>query len=153
MATIQETDKPLLKALQEDGRKSNQDLSEAVAMSPSACWRRVRALEEAGVIEGYSANLNAAACGLSFHAIVHVTLSRHRVENVEEFLSAVVGRDEILDCFATTGDADYHLRVRCADQDAYNHLLDNFLFTLKGVSNIKTHLVLKQVKHRSQLPL
>ena len=153
MLLIRDTDKPLLRALQANGRISNQELSEAAAMSNSACWRRMKALEDAKVIEGYSTILSAEACGLSFHAVVHVTLSRHRIDIVDDFLNAVLARDEILDCFATSGDADYHLRVRCRDLEAYNQFLEQFLFTLDGVSNIKTHLVLRQIKHSSQFPI
>lgn len=153
MTEIRDTDRPLLRALQDNGRISNQDLSAAAAMSTSACWRRMKALEEDGVIEGYATLLNADACGLSFHAIVHITLSRHRAEFVEEFLNAIVERSEVMDCFATTGDADYFLRVCCADLDAYNAFLENFLFKLNGVSNIKTHLVLRQIKQSTQLPV
>ena len=115
--------------------------------------QKAKALEDAKVIEGYSTILSAEACGLSFHAVVHVTLSRHRIDIVDDFLNAVLARDEILDCFATSGDADYHLRVRCCDLEAYNQFLEQFLFTLDGVSNIKTHLVLRQIKHSSQFPI
>ena len=153
MTGIRDADRPLLRALQDNGRISNQDLSDAAAMSTSACWRRMKALEEEGVIEGYTAVLNAAACGLAFHAIVHITLSRHRAEFVEEFLDAIVERSEVMDCFATTGDADYFLRISCADLDAYNDFLENFLFKLSGVANIKTHLVLRQIKQSTRLPV
>jgi Lrp/AsnC family leucine-responsive transcriptional regulator len=150
---IQNTDKPLLNTLQNDGRISNQELAEAAGMSASACWRRVKALEDKGVIEGYSTLLNAKACGLNFHAIVHVMMVRHQSQNVKAFIEAVMTRPEVLDCFATTGDADYHLRVRCSDQDAYNTFLEEFLFNLTGVSNVKTSVVLRQVKHQTQLAL
>ena len=150
---IQNTDKPLLNALQFDGRISNQELAEAAGMSASACWRRVKSLEDKKVIEGYCALLNAKACGLNFHAIVQVMMVRHQSQNVKAFIEAVMTRPEVLDCFATTGDADYHLRVRCKDQDAYNTFLEEFLFNLIGVSNVRTNVVLRQVKHQIQLAL
>jgi DNA-binding Lrp family transcriptional regulator len=146
-------DRRILRILQRDGRISNQDLAEQAAMSPSACWRRVRALEEAGVILRYAAVLDPDACGLTFHAIVHVQLARHEERFVEGFVEAVSRRPEVLDCFATTGEADYHLRVLCADLEAYNAFLERFLFRVPGVESARTNLVLREVKHDLALPL
>ncbi len=148
---IQPADRQILKALQDDGRISNQDLAERAAMSASACWRRVKALEESGVIERYTALVDPEAVGLSFHAMVHVVLSRHQAGHVENFISAVMTRPEVLDCFATTGDADYHLRIRCRDLAAYNAFLEEFMFSLEGVSTVKTNLILRQLKHETRL--
>jgi DNA-binding Lrp family transcriptional regulator len=122
-------------------------------MSTSACWRRVRTLEGAGVIRRYAAIVDPAACGLGFHAIVHVQLARHEESFVEQFVAAIAGRPEVLDCFATTGEADYHLRVLCADLDAYNLFLERFLFRVPGVKSARTNLVLKEVKHETTVPL
>lgn len=148
---IQAADRQILNALQQDGRISNQDLAERAAMSASACWRRVKALEEGGVIERYAALVNPETVGLSFHAMVHVVLSRHQAGHVENFIQAVMTRPEVLDCFATTGDADYHLRIRCRDLSAYNAFLEEFMFALEGVSTVKTNLILRQLKHETQL--
>ncbi len=151
--TIHNEDRPLLNALQADGRISNQDLANTVAMSTSACWRRVKSLEQAGVIERYVALLNPEACGLTFHAMVHVVLHRHQAAHVQTFIEKVLTRPEVLDCFATTGDADYHLRVRCRDLEAYNTFLEDFLFGFEGVSNVKTNVILRQLKHQTALSL
>ena len=148
---IQQADRLILEALQQDGRISNQDLAERAAMSASACWRRVRALEESGVIERYTALVDPEAVGLSFHAMVHVVLSRHQAGHVETFIKAVMTRPEVLDCFATTGDADYHLRIRCRDLSAYNAFLEDFMFSLEGVSTVKTNLILRQLKHDTRV--
>jgi len=150
---LPEKDRLILKVLQEDGRVSNQDLAEKIGISTSACWRRVRALEEAGLIEGYTARLNPEACGLGFHAVVHVMLARHQMTHLKQFTDEIITRDEVLDCFSTTGGADYHLRVRCADLDAYNQFLDDFLFNLDGIASIQTNIVLRQLKHSDQLSL
>ena len=120
-------------------------------MSASACWRRVKAMEEGGVISRYVALVDAARVGMSFHAMVHVKLSRHSRENVTAFITEIARRDEVLDCFATSGDADYSLRVLCRDLDAYNNFLDRFLLGLPGVSNVHTNIVLKQIKHETAL--
>jgi len=148
---IPASDRQILNALQEDGRISNQELAERANMSASACWRRVKALEEGGVIERYTALIDPEAVGLSFHAMVHVVLSRHQAGHVENFIQAVMTRAEVLDCFATTGDADYHLRVRCRDLSAYNAFLEEFMFALEGVSTVKTNLILRQLKHETRL--
>lgn len=150
---LEEPDRRILRALQADGRVSNQDLAEKVGMSASACWRRVRALEKAGVIRGYGARVDPALAGLSFHAIVHVSLTRHDHGHVDTFIAEIGRRAEVLDCFATTGEADYHLRVLCSDLDAYNRFLDGFLFRLPGIANVRTNLVLKDIKQASALPL
>jgi DNA-binding Lrp family transcriptional regulator len=150
---IEDQDRRLLRHLQRGGRISNQDLAEAAAMSTSACWRRVNSLEEAQVIRGYAAIVDPAACGLAFHAIVHVHLARHDEGLVEQFVAAIAHRAEVLDGFATTGEADYHLRVLCADIDAYNLFLERFLFRLAGVQGARTNLVLRQVKHEVALPV
>jgi len=150
---IEEQDRKILRALQADGRISNQDLAEQVGMSASACWRRVRALEEAGILQGYTARIDPPAVGLSFHAVVHVTLTRHMEGHVETFIREVGARPEVLECLATTGEADYHLRVLCADLDAYNLFLEGFLFRLPGIATVRTNLVLKEIKRAAGLPL
>jgi len=153
MEKITEQDRRLLRALQGDARISNQELAERAGMSASACWRRVRALEEAGVIRRYATLIDAPAAGLNFHAIVHVTLTRHDHRHVGTFIAEVAKRPEVLDCFATTGEADYHLRVVCDDLDAYNRLLEGFLFRLPGIANVRTNLVLKDIKQETAVPI
>lgn len=118
-------------------------------MSPSSCWRRVKALEEAGVIRSYRAEIDPRRAGLAFHAIIHVTLTRHAREIVERFKAEVLRHEEVIDCFATTGAADYHLRVLCADLDAFNAFMERTLFRLDGIANIQTNLVLRHVKGQS----
>ena len=150
---MEPADRRILTILQSEGRISNQELADAAGMSTSACWRRVRLLEESGVIQRYAAIVDPDACGLAFHAVVHVSLSRHDADYQSGFVDAVQKCDAVLDCFATTGDADYHLRVRCADKEDYNQFLEEFLFQLPGIQNVKTNLVLKEIKQRSSLPL
>lgn len=122
-------------------------------MSNSACWRRVKLLEDRGVIKGYSAILDPGACGLDFHAMVQIVLSRHNSDSALDFISAVQDRPEVLDCFATTGDSDYHLRVRCQNIDAYNEFLEGFMFKLDAVATVRTNLVLRQAKHETGIAL
>ncbi|MGB8621587.1 MAG: Lrp/AsnC family transcriptional regulator [Paracoccaceae bacterium] len=142
-------DAKLLELLQRDCRISNADLAEEVGMSASACWRRVRAFEEAGIIDRYGASLNPVSIGLEFQAIVHVQLTRHDVTKLQEFIRAIEQRKDVLECYATTGQADYHMRVLCPDLAAYNAFLEGFLFRLPAVESAQTNVVLREIK-RSQ---
>ena len=121
-------------------------------MSPSACWRRVRALEESGAIAGYAALVDREKAGFAMSAILHVSLERHDVKFVDEFVTRVKARAEVLECFATTGDADYHLRVVLRDMAAYNRFLDEFIFRLPGIRNVRTNVILREIKATVALP-
>jgi DNA-binding Lrp family transcriptional regulator len=149
---VEEQDQRILSELQKDGRATNQQLAEAVGMSTSACWRRVRALEEAGIIRGYSALLDRERAGFATSAILHVSLERHDAKFVDEFVAQVSRRSEVLECFATTGDADYHLRVVVRDMKAYNDFLDTFMFRLPGIRYVRTNMILKEIKTAVALP-
>jgi Lrp/AsnC family leucine-responsive transcriptional regulator len=149
---IEKQDEKILARLQKDGRMTNQQLADEVGMSPSACWRRVRALEDTGVIEGYAALANREKAGFAMSAILHVSLERHDVKFVDEFVLRVRARPEVLECFATTGDADYHLRVVVRDMNAYNRFLDEFIFRLPGIRNVRTNVILREIKTTVALP-
>lgn len=143
---LDDRDKRILEKLQNDCRLSNADLADQVGMSASALWRRVRTLEDAGVIERYGAVVNPARIGLGFHAIVHVQLTRHDRDRVAGFIRAVESRAEVQECYATTGQSDYHLRVLCRDLEAYNRFLEDFLFRQPAVESAQTNVVLRTVK-------
>lgn len=146
-------DRRILDLLQRDSTISNADLANAVGMSTSACWRKVRALEEAKIIERYGAYLNPVRAGLGFQAIVHVQLTRHDPDKVEEFIHAVNRRPDVVECFATTGQSDYHLRVLCRDLAAYNTFLEGFLFKQTAVESAQTNVVLRDIKKHSPIPV
>jgi Lrp/AsnC family leucine-responsive transcriptional regulator len=143
---LDDRDRRILTLLQEDSRMSNADLAESVGMSASALWRRVRSLEEAGVIKRYGAVVAPQAMGLNFEALVQVNLTRHAPEHLQEFIRAVEGNPHVVECYATTGQADYHLRILAPDLEAYNQFLEQFLFQLAGVASAQTHVILKTVK-------
>lgn len=145
-AELDDRDLRILTRLQEDCRISNADLAAEVGMSASALWRRVRSMEEAGVIGHYGAVVNPAQMGLGFEAIVHVHLTRHDPDRIVEFIRAVETSTEVQECYATTGQADYHLRVLCRDLDAYNRFLEGFLFRLPAVASAQTNVVLRTLK-------
>lgn len=143
---LDKRDLRILALLQKDSRISNADLAGTVGMSASALWRRVRSMEEAGVIERYGAVVNPAQMGLGFEAIVHVRLTRHDPDKIVGFIRAVEASVEVQECYAVTGQADYHLRVLCKDLDRYNHFLEDFLFRLPAVQSAQTNVILRTIK-------
>lgn len=146
MPDLEETDQRILALLRRDSRISNADLAAQVGLSPSSCWRRVRALEERGVIRGYTVLLDDAKMGLGFKAIVHVQLTRHDPDKATEFVTAVRDKPEVRACYATTGQSDYHLHVVCPDLAAYNRFLEEFLFRIPAVASAQTNLILRPIK-------
>jgi Lrp/AsnC family transcriptional regulator, leucine-responsive regulatory protein len=149
---IDQLDGRLLLQLQQDSRQSNQQLADRLGMSTSACWRRVASLEAAGVIARYTALVDREQAGFSMSAILHVALDRHDEKFVSEFVVRVRKRPEVLECFATTGDADYHLRVVASDMAAYNRFLDEFMFKIPGIRHVRTNVILKEIKYDVALP-
>lgn len=145
-------DRKILAELQRDSRLTMQELGERTGMSSSACWRRVKGLEEAGVIDRYAVIANTRKAGFEFSAIVHVSLARHEQHNVERFIREVLRHPEVLECYATSGEADFHLRVVATDIDGYNTFLDDFIFRLPGVSQVRSNIVLKEIKADTALP-
>ncbi|WP_348639517.1 Lrp/AsnC family transcriptional regulator [Mesorhizobium sp. M1D.F.Ca.ET.043.01.1.1] len=152
MKQIDAKDRQIIRELQRDGRLTNQDLAERVSLSPSPCLRRVRLLEEAGVIVGYSADVDTRACGFQITAFIRIALQRHERDAVERFEKRIQDADEILDCFLLTGEADYLLRVVVADLDEYEHFVRNRLHGIPGIGSITTSLVYGTVKSSRVLP-
>jgi Lrp/AsnC family leucine-responsive transcriptional regulator len=146
-------DSHILKALQENGRLSNQGLADQVGISTAACWRRVRALEENGTIERYVALLSRQKLGLNLCAFVHVTLARHVQDSTISFESAVMDRPEVIECFATTGDADFILRIVTASIDSLDKFLADFLMALPQISQVRSNVALRELKLDTALPL
>jgi Lrp/AsnC family leucine-responsive transcriptional regulator len=146
-------DRALLAELQRDSRLTMQQLAEKVGVSSSACWRRVRSLEESGVIDRYAVILNPGKAGFALSSMTLVSLARHEERSVENFVTEVMRHPEVLECFATSGEADFHLRVVVEDIDAYNKFLDDFIFRIPGVSQVRSNIVLKEIKADTALPL
>jgi DNA-binding Lrp family transcriptional regulator len=130
-----------------------QELGDRVGMSSSATWRRVRALEDSGVIDRYAVIVNAKKAGFGLASVVQVSLARHEQSNVDQFIREVLQHPEVLECFATSGEADFHLRVVVENIDEYNRFLDEFIFKLPGVSQVRSNIVLKEIKADTALPL
>ena len=146
-------DRAILIQLQRDSRLTMQQLAEKVGMSSSACWRRVRSLEESGVIDRYAVIVNPGKAGFSLSSMTLVSLARHEERSVENFVTEVRRHPEVLECFATSGEADFHLRVVVEDIEAYNKFLDDFIFRIPGVSQVRSNIVLKEIKADTALPL
>ena len=145
-------DRLILAALQRDSRLTMQELGQQVGMSSSAAWRRVKSLEESGIIDRYAVIVDAKKAGFGLASMVHVSLARHEQANVDNFVREVLRHPEVLECFATSGEADFHLRVVVEDIDAYNAFLDDFIFKLPGVSQVRSNIVLKEIKADTALP-
>ena len=149
---ISKKDRSILAEIQQDSRLTMQELAARVGMSSSACWRRVRAMEEEGVIDRYAVIVNAKKAGFSLSSMTLVSLARHEEKNVHNFIKEVGRHPEVLECFATSGEADFHLRVVVENMDAYNKFLDDFIFRLPGVSQVRSNIVLKEIKADTALP-
>lgn len=151
---LNRTDRRILEALQEDAGLSNQALAERVGLSPSPCLRRVRALEEAGIILGRVALLDARRLGLELTALIHIGMDRHTPERFASFEEAVAAYPEVQHCFLITGQAaDYLLQVVVPDMDAYQDFLLRRITRLEGVSSVHSSFVLRRVVDRTALPL
>ena len=151
--TFDNTDRRILRVIQEEARVSNSELAERVGLSPSPCWRRVRALEESGVIERYVTLVNAKAVGLPINVFATVTLEKQAESALELFEKAVTKRPEVMECNLMTGEFDYLLRVVVPDLAAYERFLMDHLTRIKGIASIKSSFSLKQVSYKTALPL
>ncbi len=150
---LDEIDRRILVELQRDGRLTNNDLAGRIGVSPSPCWRRVRALEDAGVIKGYAALVDPAALGLNVSVFTQVSLERQEKKALQVFEAAVGEWPEIMECYLMTGDADYLLRVVVPDLAAYERFLMARLTRIRGIASIKSSFALRSVKYRTDLPI
>lgn len=151
---IDRYDQQILDILQTDGRINNQDLADRIGLSPSPCLRRVRALEESGLIVGYRAVLDAKKLGLSLMALIHISMDLHTPERFANFEASVSVLPEVLECLLITGqDADYQLKVAVRDMDHYQALLLNKITRIVGVTGVHSSFVLRQVVTKTALPV
>ncbi|BAN34030.1 AsnC family transcriptional regulator [Sulfuricella denitrificans skB26] len=147
-------DRRILEVLQKEGRISNQELADRIGLSPSPCLRRVRALEDSGLILGYRALLDAKKLGYSLMTLIHISMDRHTPERFANFEASVGELPEVLECLLITGqDADYQLKVIAHDMEAYQELLLNRITRIEGVSGVHSSFVLRRVVDKSALPV
>lgn len=144
----------ILEELQTDGRLTNQELADRIGLSPSPCLRRVRALEEAGIITGYRAIVDPARLGLNLLALLSISMDRHTPERFAAFDAAVAAMPEVLECLLITGrDADYQLKVVVRDMAHYQELLLERITRIEGVTGVHSSFVLRRVVERTRLPV
>lgn len=154
MHSLDRYDKAILTLLQADGRMSNQDLADEIGLSPSPCLRRVKALEDAGLITGYRALVDAKKLGFSLMALIYISMDQHTPERFASFEGGIAAIPEVLECLLITGQqADYQLKVIVADMDGYQELLLNKITRIKGVTGVHTSFVLRRVVDKTQVPV
>lgn len=155
--SLDRTDLRILAALQENGRLSNQELADRVALSPSPCLRRVRRLEAEGVIRQYVALLEPARVGLGLMAYVNVKLEKRATARgrfaADDFRDSVLGWPEVVECHATTGDADYLMRVHVRDLAHFSRFVMDTLLRHPGVLDVRSSFALQRIKQTTALPL
>ena len=151
---IDRFDRQILQVLQEDGRISNQDLADRIGLSPSPCLRRMRTLEEAGIITGYRALLDAKLLGYTLIALIYISMDKHTPERFEHFEKEIRKIPEVLECLLITGqDADYQIKVFVKDMDAFQELLLNRITRIQGVTGVHSSYVLRRVVDKTALPV
>ena len=147
---LDETDLKILRLLQDNGRLSNQELADLVALSPSSCHRRVKILEQEGLIENYSANLSAGKLGFAIEAFVEVNIGQLN-ESEHQYLSkALATMDEVLHAYIVTGQANYMLHIRTRNFETFSNFVVHKLNTLRGVTKIHSQIVLSCIKAKGQ---
>jgi Lrp/AsnC family transcriptional regulator, leucine-responsive regulatory protein len=151
---IDRYDRSILKLLQKNGRLTNQELAEKIGLSASPCLRRVRALEDSGLISGYQALVDSKKMGLSLMALIHISMDKHTQERFTHFEKMVTDIPQVLECLLITGQsADYQLKVVVKDMDAYQKLLLNQITQIKGVTGVHTSFVLRSLHQRMTVPI
>ncbi|WP_250626075.1 Lrp/AsnC family transcriptional regulator [Pinirhizobacter soli] len=151
--SLDKTDLRILATLQTQGRVTNAELADMASLSPSACLRRVQKLEAEGVITGYAARVDPIAVGLGLQAFVRVQLEKHDNTSIESFIERVRDWEEVVDCYALTGDMDYLMHVYVADLEGFSRFLLDRLLNAAGVADVNSSFVLRTVKRSAALPL
>lgn len=150
---LEPVDLRILAALQQDGRLTNQALSAEIGLSTSPCWRRVRQLEEDGVIQGYRAALDRRRIGLGVLAFIRVKIDSHSAAEAEEFAASVRQLQEVVACYSIAGDSDFLLQVVAPDLDSYADFAMAVIRRLPGIKEMQTTFVLKEIKPFEGFPL
>ncbi|HSG88163.1 MAG TPA: Lrp/AsnC family transcriptional regulator [Pseudomonadales bacterium] len=146
------TERQILRLLQADGRMPNVQLAERIGLSESPCFRRVKRLEEAGVIAGYSALVNQRALGLTVTAFVQVTMEKQPDRNTDAFLARVLAEEHIIECHAMSGANDYLMKVVARSIDHFSELCMERILKFPGVLHVESSFSLREIKHSRVLP-
>jgi Lrp/AsnC family transcriptional regulator len=153
MNPLSQSDYWLLRALQEDLSTSQIDLAERSGLSRSSVWRRIRELEEAGVIEGRVALLNSRQLGFQIHVLLSVSMNKHSVRTRQNFEAHVETLPEVTECFSISGDRDYLLHIVARDMESYNEFLNTRILDHPSVHSASSSFALRRVKYTTALPL
>ncbi len=153
MLELDRYERKILHTIQVEGRISNRELAERVALSPAPCWRRLRDLEKRKVIRQYTALLDTDQLGFTVCGFAHVSLENHHAESVAQFDSAISAWPEILECYMISGDYDYMLRIVVPDMAAYETFLTKRLMQVPAIRTVNTTFVLRPKKYTTELPL
>jgi DNA-binding Lrp family transcriptional regulator len=153
MRKLDGIDRRILRVLQENGRIQNVELAEKVGLSPSPCLRRVKMLEESGVIERYVALLDASKIDVGLTVFARIWLTSQDAETVEHVAAEVRRLPQVVECHLMAGDCDFLLRVVAADLEAYRQFQVDHLTSIKGVQTVRTEVPMQKVKLTSELPL
>ncbi len=154
MTQLDKLDQRILAALQQDGAITNLELAEQIGLSPSPCARRVKQLEEAGIIRRRVTLLNASKLDLKLTALIQISMDRHTPDRFEIFEQAVSGYEEVVECLLITGQsADYQLKVMVPDMEYYQEFLLNKITRIEGVSDVHSSFMLREVINTTELPL
>lgn len=143
----------ILQILQQQGRITKTDLAQAINLSVSPCWERVKRLEKAGIIEGYGAHINRQVLGKHTTVLVEISLSSHSASRMQGFESAMGECAQVVDCYATGGGVDYILRILCDGIDQYQRLMDHWLDSDLGIDKYFTYIVTKTIKQTHSVPI
>jgi DNA-binding Lrp family transcriptional regulator len=153
MIELDHYDQNILRVLQSDGKIGNQELAKKVNLSNSPCWRRIKKLEDSGVINGYVAMLNPKALGFSAMAYVHIALLDHTQQTIEALDNFVAEQEQIIECCSITGSNDYLLKIIEKDTESLEKFIMQKLLRLGIVRASTTNLILRQKKYTTALPL
>lgn len=149
---MDQIDRKILRVLQANARASLQEVGQAVGLSTSPCWERIRKMEQAGVIEGYTVRLSPQALGLADTVLVQVTLDSHSDNTLEKFGETLAAIPEVVEAYLVSGEYDYLLRIAVKDTRDYERLLRERLYKIKGIRHSKSSFVLRTLK-KSDLPV
>ena len=153
MYRLSRSDYQLLSALQEDLSISQIDLAERAGLSRSSVWRRIRELEEAGLIDGKVALLNSRQLGFQIHVLLSVSMNKHSVQTRQDFEDHVQTLPEVMECFSVSGDRDYLLHIVARDMESYNEFLNTRILDHPSVHSASSSFALRRVKYTTELPL
>lgn len=152
MNVLDATDRNILKILQQDGKTKIKEIAAQLNMTTTPVFERIKKLEREGYIERYAAVVNKERLGFSLIVLCSVSLQSHHVEQIEQFEKDIQGLSEVIECYHTTGQSDYILKIVVKDMKAYQHFVSRKLAGLENIGRVQSSFVMKEIKHSTHLP-